>query len=164
MKKPGCASFFLIGLMLLVAIVIFPAMTFYRTGFFTALCSRLIPKTGIDLDRDHCIKRVAVYFEDPEMCEEIRGDKFFTEYEGQKIQLENPPKMQCLTDIAAEKNDPALCDGVIGVLVANTKIDCLYQVAARNNNPAACDAIGDEEQSRVGMVMNKADCIAQLRK
>lgn len=116
------------------------------------------------LDRDHCIKAVAVALRDANLCQQITGKQFEFEYQGKKVQLENPPKMECLTQVAAATNNPSLCDQVVGVLIAASKIDCLYRVAAANHNPSICDRIGNEEQSRVGILMNKAGCKAQVGK
>jgi hypothetical protein len=116
-----------------------------------------------DLDSDHCIKGIAVALRDPDMCGMITGSAFSGEFNGQKVQLENPPMMECLTEIAEETNNTSLCDQVGGILIAATKIDCLYRVARVNNNSYACQLIGDETQSRAGMLMNSKGCLAQLK-
>lgn len=163
MKKSSCAiSLVAILLFLVIGLSVLNYHKDSRTFILNKGCE-IILKMGIDLDKDHCLKGIATFLENPEICKMITGDKFVTEYKGEFIQFENPPKMQCLTEIAAEKNDPSLCDNVNGVLVANTKIDCLYDVAAKNNNKEACNMIGDESQSRVGMAMNKDSCMAQLK-
>lgn len=113
-----------------------------------------------EIDADHCTKAVAVKLLNPAMCNSITGDAFKVEINGEKVLLENPPKMECLTAIAAATNNPSLCDQVEGFLIANTKIDCLYRVAAANGNPAACGGIGSDSQSRAGSDMSKAGCIA----
>lgn len=166
MKKSYCAII-LVAVLLFLAIGI--TLTFEnsfneatRVFVFNSAC-KAITKAGIEVDKDHCLKWIAVFMKDPSICEKITGERFSTEYQGVKFQLENPPKMECLTEIAAEKNDPSICDKVVGLAFASTKIDCLYRVAAKNNNASACNIIGDKEQSRMGMKMNQAGCLAQLK-
>ncbi len=115
-----------------------------------------------ELDADHCTKAVAVQMKDATMCDKITGERFKVDLagKGEKVLIENPPKMECLTAIAAATNNPALCDKVEGVLIANTKIDCLYRVASTNGNAAACGAIGSDTQSRSGSQMTKSGCMA----
>lgn len=162
MKKAGCAIIAVTILMFLtLGILAIPSDT--RERLFNTAC-RAASKLDVGLDKDHCMKGIAVFFGSSSMCNWITGEKFVTEYKGEKIQLENPPKMECLTEIAVEKNYPSLCDNVEGLLIANTKIDCLYRVAAGNNNSEACNMIGEKEQSRLGMKMNQAGCMAQLKK
>lgn len=133
-----------------------------RQEIVKVACEELSGRVG-DWDSDHCIKGIAVTLRDPNMCELITGSAFAGEFNGQKVQLENPPMMECLTEIAEETNNTALCDKVGGILIAATKIDCLYRVARMNNNSSACNLIGDEEQSRVGVSMNRKACLAQLK-
>src|SRR3989338_7060487 len=121
-----------------------------RRPLSLAACG-IISQKSDQLDRDHCLKAIAVTLRYASLCNSITGEKFFTEYQGKRVQLENPPKMDCLTEVAAETNNPSLCNNVVGVLIAADKIDCLYRVAAVNKNPAVCDLIGDDKQSRVGI-------------
>lgn len=117
-----------------------------------------------ELDADHCTKAVAVQLKDASMCNKITGERFKVEIKGEKVLLENPPKMECLTAIAAATNNPSLCNQVEGFLIANTKIDCLYRVASANGNVGACAAIGSDTQSRSGTQMSKAGCMAMAAK
>ncbi len=126
-----------------------------------ASCDAL-DKASEQLDADHCIKAVAIKLQNEKMCNDIKGERFSAEIDGKKVQLENPPKMECITQIAADTNNPSLCDQVEGVLVANTKIDCLYRVASQNRNPAACAAIGNDHQSRAGNSMDVKGCVAMV--
>lgn len=115
------------------------------------------------LDRDHCVKAVAVEMNSAAMCESITGAAFGVSIDGgPKTVIENPPKMECLSQVAARTNDPSICDRVEGLLIAKTKIDCLYDVAIANSNAAACDAIGADEHSRAGQRMNAANCRALI--
>gem|GEM_PF-2750615 len=123
----------------------------------------IVPEYFADLDADHCIKGVAVALNDSEMCGMITGSAFSSNIGGQKVQIENPPMMQCLTEIAANTNNTALCDKVGGLIIAATRIDCLYAVARSNNNSSACSLIGDETQSRAGIEMNSKVCLSQLK-
>ncbi|MBI4441548.1 hypothetical protein HY639_05250 [Candidatus Woesearchaeota archaeon] len=109
-----------------------------------------------ELDIDHCIKGAAVFFKEPAMCNRIKGPS--TTIGGKEMQLENPPKMECYTEIAALTKNPELCEKVEGIAVANTKIDCLFRVATRAKDASICDRIGDREQSRMGFMMNMKTC------
>lgn len=166
MKKSGCI-FIVVAILMLVAVGLFitaeNSFVGVRETVFGSMC-RLVIKSGVDIDKDHCLKGVDVFLNRPSICKMITGEKFSTELQGQKFQVENPPRMECLTEIAAEKNNPDLCDEVTGLAFANTKIDCLYRVAAQNHNASACNMIEGKEQSRMGMKMNQAGCLAQLEK
>ncbi len=163
MSKTSCTALAIVFVIIVSLGIVITVPNDTRGFIFNASC-RLISKAGVDIDEDHCVKGIAVFFEDTSICEGIIGKQFIGENDdGDKTQLENPPKMQCLTDIAVKKNDPLICDQVNGVLIANTRVDCLYDVAVKNNNKEACDMIGDEEQSRMGFQMNKDNCLAQLQ-
>ena len=131
-----------------------------RAPIATSACNFISQKTT-ELDRDHCLKAIATTLRDPGLCQAIKGEEFVNVYQGKKVQLENPPKMECLTEVAAETNNPSLCDKVEGIFIANTRIDCLYRVAQVNKNASICDRIGGENQSRVGMLMDRVGCKAQ---
>lgn len=163
MKKKSCAISLVVILLVLATLVTFLAVPNNTRKIVFSFTCRAIAKTEIfDFDRDHCVKAIAIFLDDETICEDITGEKFATEYKGEKIQFENPPKMECLTEIAADKNAPSICDRVEGVLIASTKIDCLYRVAAKNNSPEACNMI-EGSQSRLGRPMDKAGCLAQLK-
>jgi hypothetical protein len=166
MSKTGCGLIVVAILMLVAMGLLMTAENTFagvRESFFGSMC-KLVIKSGVDIDKDHGLKGIAVFLKRPSICKMITGEKFTTVFQGQVVQAENPPKMECLTEIAAENDNPALCDDVEGLAFANTKIDCLYRVAAANHNAAACQMIGDHEQSRLGMKMNQAGCLAQLGK
>lgn len=112
-------------------------------------------------NKDHCLKAIAVTFGNSGICSKIDGKDFLVDINGVKFQTENPPKMECLSQVAAKTNDPSLCDQVQGKSIAKTKIDCLFLVAKENKDPLVCEKIGNAHQSRMGFVMDKKACIAQ---
>lgn len=104
---------------------------------------------------DECIKAVAVKLGDTAMCQHIKGVDF---------EYENPPKMQCLADIAKATNDVALCAQVNeGGFISMTETGCLFWVAREHGNAAACAAVTGSE-SRMGSVQDKASCFKMIGK
>ncbi|MBI4448621.1 hypothetical protein HY641_01150 [Candidatus Woesearchaeota archaeon] len=105
-------------------------------------------------DVDHCLKAVAELLGNEHICEAIVGPS--STIRGETIQLENPPKMACITDVAAATGRVELCEQVSGIMVASTKIDCVYAVARATKNPGLC--------SRIGVEMNQEGCRKQAAK
>lgn len=104
---------------------------------------------------DECIKSVAVYLSQPTLCDRITGRDF---------QFENPPKMQCLSDIAGATNDIELCAEVNeGGFISATETTCLASLASKHQNAAACAKMTGSE-SRMGSVMDKAACFKMIGK
>lgn len=124
--------------------------------FFQVKMAKLMCETAAYYSQTkygHCLKEAAVFMLEPELCAIIPFAAGA---------LENPVQSECYSEVAAKSNDSGLCEKAEGILIANTRIDCLYRVAAMNKNSAACDLIGKEHQSRVGMRMDKAGCLAQF--
>ncbi len=103
---------------------------------------------------DECIKTVAVRLTSPKLCDEITGRDF---------EFENPPKQECLTDIAVQTNDIELCAKVEGGFISQTEFTCRYKVAVANKNAAACASLEGSE-SRIGIVNDKSTCFAAIGK
>jgi hypothetical protein len=108
-----------------------------------------------NISPDECIKSVAVFLSQPELCERVTGADF---------KYENPPKAQCYSDIATATNDIALCEKIEGGgLISATPLVCLASIARAHDNAAACAAITGSE-SRFGSVMNKEACFKMIGK
>jgi len=104
---------------------------------------------------DECIKSVAVFLSQPALCDKITGRDF---------KYENPPKAQCISDIAKATNDIALCAKLEGGgLISATETTCLAWVAREHGNAAACAQMTGSE-SRMGSVMDKSACFAMIGK
>src|SRR5437867_1915316 len=99
-----------------------------------------------NISPDECIKSVAVFLSRPDMCQRVTGAEYTTNINGNMVQFENPPKAQCISDIAVATNDVALCSKLEEAgFVSATPVTCLASVAQKWGNAAACDQMTGSE-------------------
>lgn len=87
---------------------------------------------GFSSDKAHCYQDAAVQSGNPADCDKIpQKDEF-------KKAGSNPPQDKCRMMIAANKEDPSVCNTLKGGLMSYTKEDCQTTVAQTATKPDTC--------------------------
>ncbi|MFA5185143.1 MAG: hypothetical protein WC551_01525 [Patescibacteria group bacterium] len=97
-------------------------------------------------DSPHCYQDAAVQSGNPEDCNKVAQKEEF------KKLGSNPPQDKCKMMVAANKEDPSICNTLKGGAMSYTKEDCEGTVADTATKPSTCSAMSG---SAVGTCVNK---------
>jgi hypothetical protein len=93
----------------------------------------------------HCIQKIAVETENPELCESIPLMEKFGPADG------NPPKDKCFLLIAEKTGNSSLCNRIDGGLISYTIEECYSGAALKNENPDICSGSPKEQECRTAV-------------